>query len=156
MAKDSTVVDLPLGLIKKSSNGSSGSNGSNGRFSDVYYMIGGKKCRLTINPAPSIQNPTKGDAAGTECTPVIMTKMVLHKDTEFKLCKPNKDGIVTGICGYRQFGKQQITLFYLNNNGEKVTIADVPVAKKAIKQHCSVQEDASSVTDEFADMYIAG
>ncbi len=153
MAKDSTVVDLPLGLIKKSSNGS---NGSNGRYSDVYYMIGGKKCKFSINPAPSIQSPTKGDSAGTECTPTIIKEIVLDKLTQFKLCKPDKDGVITGICGYEQVGKQQITLFYLNNGGEAITLADVPVAKKAIKQHCSVQQDTSIVTDRHAHLYIAG
>ena len=151
MAKDSAVIDLPLGLIKKSSNG--GSTGRNGRFSDVYYNIGDKECRLTVNPAPGIQNPTKGLSAGKQCTPTVITKIVTHKDTKFKMCSENKDGDVTGICGYRQVGKQQITLFYLNNGGDVMTKKHVAIAKTAIVKHCSVREDTSVVSDEFDDLY---
>ena len=141
------AFDLPLGLIKKSS------NGSNGRYSDVHYNIGGQKCKLTINPAPGIQSPTKGLSAGKECNPTALKKIVTHKDTEFKMCKTNKDGDITGICGYRQVGKQQITLFYLNNGGEVMTKKDVAIAQKAIIKHCSVREDTSVVSDEFDDLY---
>ena len=153
MAKDSAVIDLPLGLIKKSSNGSSGSNGRNGRFSDVYYNIGDKECRLTVNPAPGIQNPTKGLSAGKECNPTVLTKIVTLKSTKFKMCAPNKDGDITGICGYRQVGKQQITLFYLNNGGDAMTKKDVAIAQKAIIKHCSVREDTSVISDEFDNLY---
>ena len=152
MAKDSAVIDLPLGLIKKSSNGSS-LGFVNGRYSDVYYNIGDKECRLTVNPAPGIQNPTKGLSAGKECNPTVLKKIVTHKDTKFKMCKPDKDGDITGICGYRQVGKQQITLFYLNNGGEVMTKKDVAIAQKAIIEHCSVREDTSVVSDEFDEFY---
>ena len=151
MAKDSAVIDLPLGLIKKSSNG--GSTGRYGRFSDVYYNIGDKESRLTVNPAPGIQNPTKGLSAGKECNPTVIKKLVTHKDTKCKMCAPNKDGDITGICGYRQVGKQQITLFYLNNGGDAMTKKDVAIAQKAIIKHCSVREDTSVFSDEFDNLY---
>ena len=152
MAKDSAVIDLPLGLIKRSSNGTS-LGFVNSRYSDVYYNIGDKECRLTVNPAPGIQNPTKGLSAGKECNPIVIKKLVTHKDTKFKMCTPNKDGDVTGICGYRQVGKQQITLFYLNNGGDAMTKKDVAIAQKAVVKHCSVREDTSVVSDEFDSLY---
>ena len=148
---DRSVVELPAPFLVDG-NGS-GSNGSNGKYSDVYYNVGGKTCRFTVNPTPAVQSPTKGLAAGGEANPAIIKKIALDASTKYQLCKPNKDGIVAGIWAYQLAGKQKIGKFWVNNGNEEMSMKDVKLFQEAIKKHCSVREDATLVTDPLADMY---
>ena len=141
MANGAGIDSLPPNFVTSG-------NGSNGKYSDVYWMIGGKDIWYTVNLVLGVQSPTKGDAAGQEATPEVVQHLIADKNTKFLLCKNGE-----GIWGYQLEGKQRIGKFYLNNGGEKMDLKEVPAIRKHAKQHCIKKEDSTAVTDPIAHLY---